>query len=305
MNFFALIKNKISSTIPAKTNLHPYYSVENLNIAKILNWYHHTVQTPYKNSDFPQWMKYECGVEEPLKKQKQLLTEGFLKQCSFEETLRKLTVPQLKDIIRSQGLQNANKKADLIAIISANANRSIISLPVAYTTSDKGNAFIEENKELLTADSYRVYDVSIEEYFNETKFYTEGYNSLDVVKSILNKRIAIYSKEKNFGFLRNVYLKLAEIAEREKDYSCAIKNYIFTTYYDVTGLGNNNSFSPDDIFLAPAVIKAIEKYKDLYTREMINECKELYIPRSCTSFKEFEKLIKKIINNEPVPEKFR
>lgn len=304
MNIFESIKNKISSTFSANINSCSTYSFENLYTAKFLNWYRLAVQTPSKNSDFPQWMKYECGVEEPLKKQKQLLTEGFLKQCSFEETLHKLTVPQLKDIIRSQGLPNANKKADLIAIISANANRSIISLPVGYTTSEKGNSFLEENEELLSADSFKVYDVSVEEYFNEAKSYTEGYNSLDVVKSILNKRIAIYSKQKNFGFLRNVYLKLAEIAEREKDYSCAIKNYIFTTYYDVTGLGNNNSFSPDDIFLAPAVIKAIEKYKDLYTTEMISECKELYVPRSCTSIKEFEKLIKKILNNEPIPDKF-
>lgn len=303
MGIFDFFK-KTNVEIISNSNPNSYYQFDTLCKVKILNWYHTVVRISYKNEDFPGWMKYECGINEPLKKQKELLKAGFLKQCNFEETLRKLTISQLKEIIHSQNLPNARKKADLINIICEKANHSLISLPIAYTTSEKGNTFLEENKELLIADSYRIYDVSIEEYFNETKLFSEDYNSLDVVKSILNKRIAIYSKQKNFGLLRNVYLHLAQIAERNNDFSKAMKNYIIVQYYDMTGLGNNDTFSKDNITLAPAIIKAISQYKNYYDKKMITTCKDLYAPKTLTAFEEFEKIINKIVNDKPLPKKY-
>lgn len=278
--------------------------ISTLHTAKILDWYHHVVRITNDNSDFPGWMEYECNISNPLIMQNKLLKDGLLKQCNFEETLHKLTVPQLNEIIHSQNLPNSRKKDDLIDTILTKADRSLISLPVAYTTSEAGIKFVEENEELLAADSFRVYDVKIDEYFDEAKHFPTGYNYLDVVKSILNKRISIYSKQNDFGLLRCVYLFLAEIAEREKDYSNAVKNYIITAYYDTTGLENSNSLSRGDTSIAPAIIKAIAKYKDYFKPEMIKDCKSLYVPRTLTSLRTFESLIKRILDGEPLPEKY-
>lgn len=282
-----------------------YYSSEKLNIAKVLNWYCVVVKIPVCVDDFPVWMNYECGIDNPLLNQQKLLAIGLLKQCNFEETLHKLTVSELKEIIHEQNLPNSKKKAELIDIICNYADRSLIELPIAYTTSEKGNEFLEENKELLIADSYREYGITVEQYFREKERLSTPDNSIDVVKSILNNQIHLFSYQRNYGLVRCVYSHLAKIAEKEENFSEALKNYIFVQYYDVSGLGNNDIFSDKEIAIFPAIMKSISTYREYYNKEMVYECEKLFLPKSLVAFNYFVDLIESIVYDKPIPEGFK
>ncbi len=169
--------------------------------------------------------------------------------------------------------------------------------------TDAGKSFIENNNEYLIADSFRKYDVRVQEYFEEKAQLPQNVSAEKILFSILDKKEKKHSKDKNFGMLRCVYLARAEYNERVKNFSESLKNYIFTARYDVSGL-DNRDYNPNDLVIAPAVIKAIYKLRDYYDENMLTDCQKLYIPQGATSDKIFKQLINKILNNKDLPKKY-
>lgn len=121
----------------------------------------------------------------------------------------------------------------------------------------------------------------------------------DIAWSILNKRTLQYTQSKSFGLLRNTYLSMAKICEAEHKNSQALKFYCALLRYDLSGLGNNNSYDYSEIILAPGIIKSIAGYKEYFNEEaIITFCEKLYIPRSMTSISTFKEILNDIFNDE-------
>ncbi len=168
-----------------------------------------------------------------------------------------------------------------------------------------GITFLEEHKEILIAESYRKYEVSIEDYYAEKNLLSENAEPIEILFSILEKRKDVYIKKKMFGFLRNIYLCKAQVYEKNKNFPLSLQYYIFTLRYDLSGLGNDSPISRDNVNIPPAIIKAIYKHRNHYNPSMIANCQGLYIPQSLTSEQTFQSIVKKIINNEPLPKNIR
>lgn len=163
----------------------------------------------------------------------------------------------------------------------------------------EGEQYIAEHQEIITAESYRKYDITYNDYNKEKALLGDDAEPEAVLMSIINKRIGEHAKANQFGLLRNDFLTKAQHYEKQKDYKRALLFYIIVQYYDVSGLGNN-TFSQNDITYAPAVVKALRKYAPYYEPKMLDNLYKLYVPKSATSIDAYAVMLNRIMAGEVV-----
>ena len=77
---------------------------------------------------YPSYMNYSWGIENPLQFHKQLIQEGYLVKMDLNQKLKTLKVVDLRDVLRSQNLPVSGKKQELIDRILKHADLSLIPL---------------------------------------------------------------------------------------------------------------------------------------------------------------------------------
>lgn len=75
---------------------------------------------------YPSYMNYSWGIENPLQFHKQLIQEGYLVKMDLNQKLNALKVVDLRDVLRSQNLPASGKKQELIDRILKYADLSLI-----------------------------------------------------------------------------------------------------------------------------------------------------------------------------------
>lgn len=161
----------------------------------------------------------------------------------------------------------------------------------------EGEQYIAEHQEIITAESYRKYDITYNDYTKEKALLGDGAEPEEVLMSIINKRIIEHTKANQFGLLRNDFLAKAQYFEKQKDYKRALLFFIIVQYYDISGLGNN-TFSKNDITYAPAVVKALRKYAPYYDPKMLDKLYKLYVPKAATSIDAYAVMLGRIMAGE-------
>ncbi|MCM1335387.1 MAG: SAP domain-containing protein [Bacteroides sp.] len=266
--------------------------------ARFLQWWSY----PHMDLDkisYPMWMQYDCEIKDPKSKAKSLIKSGYLEECDLKSSLSSYLVEELKLILKSQNLPTNGKKQELIDRICESADLSLIKKPKVYTLSQKGKDYLEQYSEVLTAESFRAYDVSVEEYYLAKIKFPKETRPNDILWSIFNENIILYSKENKFGLLRNVYLSMAKYCENESRFAESERYYCAVLRYDLSGLGNGNTYSFSDVGLYPGIVKPIKKYKEYFNEEeILGFCEKLYLPRSITDFPTFKKILSDIFNDK-------
>ena len=98
------------------------------------------------------------------------------------------------------------------------------------------------------------------------------------------------------GGARNVLLYQAELLSSEERNTDALYHYIAVLYYDMNNYGNA---SAEDVWIAPAIVKAIYDKKEYYTAEMVDRCFDRYpLPQYKMSKAKFSKLLNLIFEDE-------
>lgn len=265
--------------------------------ALFLQWWSYSPKA--FDTDYPVWMRYKCEITNPRTKSKEMYKSGYLEKCDFERSLLTYTVNELKSILKNQGLPLKGKKEDLINRICNETDLGRIKIPEVYSISEKGEAYLDKYSEVLLAETYHVYDVSIEEYYSAKMSLPQGTSPNDILWCIFKKNIVLHSNNKNFGLLRCVYQSMAQYCEKEKRFSECEKYYCAVLRYDLSGLGNGNTYSFKDIYIPPAVVLGIRKHKEYYDEnEVLAFCQKLYLPRSIADFTTFKKVLSDIFNDE-------
>ena len=76
---------------------------------------------------------------------------------------------------------------------------------------------------------------------------------------------------------------------------------ICVLYFDTSGYSNGSRNSLEQIILAPGILDSICKYQEFYSSKMIDDCfSECALPEHYLTKNQFEKLIKKIFNNNSI-----
>ena len=268
---FETVANSVSSYNPwdeKKNNSNSDYATANfLNMLS-------SQASPIKASadDYPRYLSYDLEISDPIKKHKELLKEGYLREASAAEVLNTFKVADLKSILDVNGLPAKGKKAELIKVVES-IDPSALKLPIMYCVSEKGLAFMEQNNDLIKLFR-NPYNITYEEYIATKNNRAISYN--DVVWGIFNRREMFAGN--SYGAKRINEYHRAKFLKSEGNFVEALRYYIHTLFFD---LNDPSRIIPDwakkdwDGYVSqinPEILESIFELKANYMPKMAEEC---------------------------------
>ena len=221
-----------------------------------------------KADDYPRYVSYELKINDPIKKHKELLKAGYLRESTAAEVLGTFKVADLKAILEANGIPPKGKKAELIQA-AANLDPAALKLPVMYCVSEKGLDFIKQNEDFIKLH-LNPYEISFEEFITAKSNAHPHFKFNDIIWFIFNQREMSFPVDA-YGLKRNNRLHMAMFLKSENRLKDSLYHYIEVLYYDI----NNPSFD----VIAPKIKEAIYELKDHYTDEMVSKCySRIYLP---------------------------
>lgn len=241
------------------------------------------------NDEYPSYVTYRFHVNSPKTYHKKVIDAGYLEPAPAKQSLQKLKVDQLKQILIANGLPEKGKKDDLVTRIVENVDVSTLKLETLYIPTEQGWTHLRKYGYLFTVEKY---GISIAEYEEEVSKGGIGKEN-DIIWRILNRKFNQYNLSRDFGLARNELLHQAYLLDAEERHVDALLHYILVLYYDMSGCANGGYIEPkSDLCLAPAILKAIHDRQEHYTPDMINRCYERYtLPKHYFSKAAFTRLI--------------
>lgn len=220
--------------------------------------------------DFPRSFSYALHIYDPVKMQKLMLAQGFLREATPEEVLNTFTVDKLKAVLDSCGLPKTGKKANLILRILESADISTLNLPPMCFASEKGKEYVAKHEDLVKLYG-NSYGVTYEEYKATQKEYAYKLNYSDTIWQTFNRQERFAGCSYVSAYNRAMFLK-AESKPQE-----ALKFFILALAFEV-----NNSirivpdWAKDDWDghvnpFPPALLENIFQLKECFVPQMVEE----------------------------------
>lgn len=176
-----------------------------------------------------------------------LISAGYLKIAAPEETLGKLTIPALKNILRANGQKLAGGKKDLVARIIGNVapEKYAEQIPRFYAATARGRRELEQRSAYIENQRLPERFLNSEIEAVEARLLAEGEYSVDrVFKELFTRNMVKHGTAQDFGLLRNSYYGQAQFLKRRGRLDEAITALLTVIYLDLTGMGNGNVVEP-------------------------------------------------------------
>ncbi|MEC5340775.1 SAP domain-containing protein [Enterococcus casseliflavus] len=101
---------------------------------------------------FPGYFEYEYGIKNPKKQLEQFISNGLLRRKSPLDSLDKMSIPEIKQILVSYDTATTGKKVDLIKRIK-NELSEVQATPfitkIMYEVTDEGNVILYKYKNVI------------------------------------------------------------------------------------------------------------------------------------------------------------
>lgn len=263
------IKRLARNSIPSKNGLRPH------EIAMLSH------ATHYKTSgnDFPRYWHFDYGIDDPQAVLDMLLDRGFIRAETAKESIEKLKVPELKNILLEFGVVAKGKKADLMEAVSENISEEDLArkIPIRrYAVTELGEEELKENEYVTYFGGSDKYGLTV---WDMNKMLQNYPNKLyrDKVWGELNRQLMENTGSRQFGLYRNTKYDMYKFLLEENRYDDAFFHLAEAFFYDMNG-----DISP---VIAPALIKNfcdIEQKLDRSDEQMIgilqNLFRDMYAP---------------------------
>lgn len=221
--------------------------------------------------DFPRGFSYGLHIYDPVKMQKLMLAQGFLREATPEEVLNTYTVDKLKAVLDSCGLPKSGKKADLILRITESADVSTLNLPPMCFISDKGKEYISKHEDLVKLYG-NPYGVTYEEYKATKQEYAYDLSYNDIIWAVFNRQEMFGGCSYNTTYNRAMFLKA------ENKLQGSLEHYILALAFDANDSSRivpdwakdseDGKVSP----FPPALLENIFQLKAYFTPLMVERC---------------------------------
>ena len=123
---------------------------ENILVGEVvLLWY--VTNNKNTSSYIPQYFEYKYGINYQTVIEK-LLNENFLVLTTIDDSLKFLTLPKLKEILRESKLKLSGKKNDLIKRITTSISREYYEKFIeirGYVLTEDGKSILDKNKNII------------------------------------------------------------------------------------------------------------------------------------------------------------
>lgn len=245
---------------------------------------HEILVLAYANSFYTQdnryqgfwWYRY--GISDVDGILKKLFREGFIDVAPVIETLRKKTIPDLKNILELNGVNSKGKKEILIqrAIEEIPAEKlKKVLLKQLYRRTEKGEAELKNEEYVIYIHTYTVEDLDIWR-LNKMVYESSVQRPYhDMIWDYLNRKSEEHFSTGNFGMGRNCRFAMSTLMNRMGKNEKELELLAEVVFYDLSGAGNNYDsqflyitarwFFPYDTTLvhtAPGIIKRIFACKE-------------------------------------------
>ena len=264
-----------------------------------LNWANGKT-VPKSNDEYPRKMSYHYGISQPLKKHTQMISGGFLEEGKTTDSLKRLKVDELKEILSQHTLPVTGKKDILIQRIVENIPSSKLDIDPVYILSPKGREYVEKYAYYTNLDSHLTNgDISISEFDTLKKEHPYSSNN-DIIWQNLNQKDLTYFRNQDYGLLRNNELSRYRILKEENRMQDATYHLLVVFYYDLSGMNNDGIISNyDDLLIAPGLIPLLREVKNFVTPDVIHKIyQKVYVPFHYFDIDIFTEIIYKLLNND-------
>lgn len=256
------------------------------------------------NDSYPRYLSYDLKINDPVKKHKELLKAGYLREATTTEVLSTFKVPELKTLLEAHGISVKGKKTDLIDAATA-IDSAALKLPVMYCVSAKGLDFMAQNDDLIKLFR-NPYNVTYEEYITTKNNRKISFNN--VIWEIFNRREMFAGN--SYGSKRNNEYHRAKFLNAEGNFVESLRYYIHTLFFD---LNDPSRIIPDWAKkdwdgsvsqISPEILENIFELRANYIPKMAEECYDYMEPsKILVKKKDFARLLNDIFDAKQIDAK--
>ncbi len=252
-------------------------------------WAFRKISPIKKRNEYQRYLLYECGIREPVSFHKQLIKEGYFQKASPQDSLKSLTNDNLKMLLRQLNQPVSGNKSILVQRIIDHSDKTFIknNSPKSYLLSEKGKLFLIEHENYVKIHKYKDWDIDWKEYDAKHEPHHSFY---DTMWSILNERL----KNSDNEYPRSEYFHMYQLySEEGKNYE-ALKMLLRIIYIDISGVygiptykiyltdkfiyKDVDEYFDSSVLFVPTLFLWIQKYKDVYSDDIINNLYEEKLP---------------------------
>ncbi len=260
-------------------------------------------------NDYPRYILYECGIKNAPEYHRELIEQGYLQADGFEASLESLKLTELKEIASDLGVTLSGKKADIAKRIVSSENAAYLrrQMPSAYSLSEMGKTFVEQNDDCVQIHRHKTWMIDWKEY-EATKRRNANGTFYSVCTEILLRRASV--DKHSFG--RNEYLNLSKLEEEFGDPRRSLRYLLQVLYIDVSGILGYEQYNYykqgiydkkvlkemfiSNVMIAPGVINRIEASKRFYESGIIDRLYTWKLPIEICEKALFEDIVNSILD---------
>ncbi len=227
-------EERIKSAFPDKNGLYPH---------EILMLHYASDYRPDAKNRYQEFWLSRYGVKDCDKLLNSLVKKDALKiEVNILLNLQALTIPDLKEVLKNNGLPITGKKADLVNRILENVDED--KLPTSskikrYVISEMGKNSLEESEYVLYIHRHYIDDLDIWK-LNQLVNSEPKTSYRDKIWDYLIQKGKKYIADNDFGLYRNIKMQMSNLASEENDFQSAYFIFLEVIYLDINDyLGNS------------------------------------------------------------------
>lgn len=235
--------------------------------------------------NLPDYWTLSYGVNTKKAAEKFIKKEFIVYRKDYYIALSKLTIQQLKDILKEHSLTVGGKKEVLIERILENVDIDILDNQLKvknfYILTEKGKEFLKKN-ELCVLNIKNKYCFTDKEILNVINM-EQPYSTSDKIWRIFQQRILDIYKKNNLYDLKYTYYQMADFLYNEKKFNISITYYIACFILYLSKIDNYSDIK--NTYIDSIVIEKIKNCISLLDYQNID--KLIYEDKLCNNFKCF------------------
>jgi len=264
-------------------------------------------------NNFPRFWWYQYGIQNVNDYLYSLMDRGFLAKGSVEETMKKHTVKELKEILRENNLKVSGKKKELVQRLEKEISKEKLASYFnsrVYERTLLGEEALNNALHIPYIHNNKIIDLDIWTFDKLIKNKPQ-FHYKEVVLEYLEKQAKQELHRKNFGLYGNNRLTLSDFLWKEGEFEKAFDLLLEVIIHDLSGLSNNfdkdflyitsQSFYPYEksiVTIPPGILQRLEKYQleleitdqELY-KKLIENRREIELPYSFFTTQEMAEIV--------------
>ena len=203
---------------------------------------------PGPKNGYPGFWWFEYGIRDVGAMLKSLEERNFIKWAPISNSVMRLTISSLKEILEKHNLSVSGKKAELVErVISSISDEQLetLNLERKYELTDLGKSELAENQYIPYLHRHKYISVwEMNNYLYNNNPSNLGYR--DILWREFNKQSGEHFQNYDFGLYRNTRLNMHDFLMEESKYKTALHMLVEVASFDLSGLGNGDKPERND-----------------------------------------------------------